>query len=146
MTTEAEALERVIALKASRKAELLAEAERQRLAERAALERDAADFERAVAGALAAAGAEWLAEFRDPSGRFVSCGTSYGRRLCEVRFYVPGHRTVSLVLASHSGGYEPAGASCDGWQTWQAREKDSPDTTGHDSLADALIAADEVPF
>ncbi|MDY3555326.1 hypothetical protein R5W24_004468 [Gemmata sp. JC717] len=136
-------IDRVLALKAARRAELVATESRRQQEERAAAEADAAAFEQALSEVLAREDASWLLEFRVTEARRKDVGEYYHRiRLYEVRFNVPAHRLIAAVIARQDERYGSVESVTDGnVLTWCV-----VDASGHETLADALIAAEEIPY
>jgi hypothetical protein len=132
-------------IKADRRAELAridAEAAARVESER---QRGEQSFNADVSAALAQLDAAWLAEFRDddapvPGAAATEWQDDDGVRFRRARFAVPGHNAVDLVLTWLANRWADDGEV----SPWFARN-DRGQTSYHDTLADALIAAEVGP-
>lgn len=145
MTEQTQAL--IEKLKADRLAELRAAEEKRRADEEADRQRIATEFAGDVHDALAAAGCLWLLEFFDQNAdRQEWNDDDLDCRCTLATFRVPGHRAVYLFLERPK--------DCERWRfppeenqshRWAADRDGGPKhgRTYHETIADALIAADE---
>lgn len=133
--------ERVANMKAARRAELKAEAER-RTAEEATAKAAALKAESdAVLDCLKQLGAEWLFPLRMPIEPDRWSNSDTGEKFVNVPFHVPGHRGIRMVMtfvkSGATGYWAPSSGDVLPWAATGTNY-----TEYFDTLADALICAE----